>query len=296
MSSSEKSSTPALKPSAQRAQKPHQSKSPGLSRKDQEEVEDRAKLRPVAVYEIVRKEGEDELSRPTSSLIWSGFAAGLSIGFSVLTQAALRDHLPDAPWRPLVECWGYSVGFIIVILARQQLFTEITLSAVLPFLARPGLSGGLSVLRLWCLVFLANMAGTALFGLALATDLFYAPGVQEAALAIARETTSHSASATFMHGIMAGWLIATIVWLLPSAQSASFLVIALITYLIALFGLAHIVAGSVEAFLLVFKGELGVFQALWQFFVPALAGNIIGGAALFALISYAQIADELFEN
>ena len=106
------------------------------------EEEERAKvsahtpLRPRLIHEIIREEGEAELRRPVSALAWSGLASGLSMGFSFLTQALLRSSLPDEPWRHLIDSFGYSVGFIIVVLGRQQLFTESTLTAVLPVLVR----------------------------------------------------------------------------------------------------------------------------------------------------------------
>lgn len=264
-----------------------------LSRKEKREVDDRLQLRPVAVYEVVKKEGESELARPTSSLLWSGLAAGLSIGFSVFTQATLRHYLPDADWRPLVECWGYAVGFLIVILARQQLFTEITLTAMLPFLAKPSVRCIWSIARLWALVFSANLAGTLIFAAALAFDVLHMPEIRAAALEIAREAMEPARGVMFLRAIAAGWLIATVVWLLPSAQSARFPVIALLTYLIALFHLSHIVAGSVEAGALIFSGELELGHAITHFYLPTLLGNVVGGSALFALISYAQIAEEL---
>jgi formate-nitrite transporter family protein len=267
-----------------------------FSESEQEDVDQHSKLRAVAIYEIVRQEGETELHRPSSSLLWSGLAAGLSIGFSVYTQAALRSHLPDTSWRPLIECWGYSVGFLIVILGRQQLFTEITLTAVLPVLARPSRLGIFGIARLWLLVLVANIVGTAIFGAGIAFDVLHAPDIRAAALEIAREATAYSASESFLRAIGAGWLIATVVWLLPSADKSSFAVIALVTYLVALFHLAHVVAGSVEAFSLLFTGELGIQPALFSFFLPTLFGNIVGGSALFALISYAQIAEELREK
>ncbi|MGR6467408.1 formate/nitrite transporter family protein [Rhizobium sp. PAMB 3182] len=264
-----------------------------MSRNEKQEVDERAQLRPVAVYEIVRKEGESELARPTSSLLWSGFAAGLSIGFSVFSQAALRHYLPDADWRPLVECWGYAVGFLIVILARQQLFTEITLTAMLPFLAKPNVKCMCAIARLWSLVFAANLAGTLIFGAGIAFDILHTPEVRAAALEIAREAVEPSRGYMFLRAIAAGWLIATVVWLLPSAESSRFPVIALLTYLIALFHLSHIVAGSVEAASLIFSGGLDVGPAITNFYLPTLFGNVIGGSALFALVSYAQIAEEL---
>ncbi|MBO0661032.1 formate/nitrite transporter family protein [Jiella sp. MQZ9-1] len=264
-----------------------------LTETELHEIERRLSLRPLAIYELVRQEGEDELTRPLASLWWSGLAAGLSIGFSVFTQAVLRAYLPDTPWRPLIECWGYSVGFLIVILGRQQLFTEITLTATLPVLARPKWIGVKAIIRLWAMVFIANMAGTAVFGAGIAFDALHTPEITDAALAIAREAMEAGPWTTLMRGMAAGWLIATVVWVLPSAQNAGFFVIALLTYLIALFHLSHIVAGSVEAMALMFAGELMPHQAIWSFYLPALAGNILGGSALFALISYGQVAPEL---
>jgi formate/nitrite transporter FocA (FNT family) len=65
------------------------------------------------------------------------------------------------------------------------------------------------------------------------------------------------------------------------------------TYLIVIAGFTHIVAGSVEAFLLVLNGQFGLGQMLADFTVPVLLGNIIGGTALFAVISYAQVMKEM---
>jgi formate/nitrite transporter FocA (FNT family) len=86
------------------------------------------------VYETIRREGEEELHRKVSSLWWSGLAAGLSMGFSFIAEGLLMAHLPDTPWRLLVSGAGYSVGFLIVVLGRQQLFTENTLTVFLPVL------------------------------------------------------------------------------------------------------------------------------------------------------------------
>jgi formate/nitrite transporter FocA (FNT family) len=97
----------------------------------------------------------------------------------------------------------------------------------------------------------------------------------------------------FFKAISAGFIIAAMVWLIPSAEAAQFWVITLMTYLIAAGGFVHIVAGSVEAFLLVVNGELGIGRMVIDFMVPTLLGNIVGGTALFALISYAQVMKEI---
>ncbi len=96
-----------------------------------------------------------------------------------------------------------------------------------------------------------------------------------------------------VRGIFSGWLIAMLVWMMPTAAAAKFWVIVLITYVIAVGEFTHIVAGSVEAFLLVLQGQLTLSAMFVEFFVPVLIGNIIGGTLLFALLSYGQVSQEV---
>src|SRR5689334_20172338 len=93
-----------------------------------QEAEQKSAPSAQVVYEAIRKEGRHELDRTISSLAWSGLAAGMSMGFSFVTMAILQHHVPDTPWKALLIPFGYSVGFLIVILGRQQLFTENTLT------------------------------------------------------------------------------------------------------------------------------------------------------------------------
>jgi len=265
----------------------------GISPREVEHVEERSSPRTPVIYEVVRRLGEEEMERPVTSLWWSGVAAGLSISFSLLTQAILLTHLPDAPWRPLVASLGYTVGFVMVVLSRQQLFTENTITVVLPVMAAPTPRNLQNLVRMWAVVLAANVAGT-LFAAAIST---YTPAItpelRDGMLAISRRLLHHGWMETVFKGIAAGFLIAAMVWLLPGAENAQFHVVVLMTYLIAAGGFMHIVAGSVEAFLLVLNGDLGWWGLIADFFVPVLIGNVIGGTALFALIAYAQVMKEI---
>lgn len=267
--------------------------SSGLSRAETEEVKERLRLRAPVVYEIVREEGEEEISRPLSSLWWSGVAAGIAISMSLIAQGLLRLHLPDTPWRPILEDFGYTVGFVIVVLGRLQLFTENTVTAVLPVMARRSGRSLYCMLRLWAVVFAANMAGTMIFALA-ATYGGLFPDEQVAAfLEISRHFMDRSAADMLLWGIPAGFLIAVMVWMIPSAEGADFWVVTMVTYMIALGGMTHVVAGSTEAFLLLVQGEIGLWQTVGAFMAPAFVGNVIGGTALFALLAYAQVKEEM---
>ena len=66
-----------------------------------------------------------------------------------------------------------------------------------------------------------------------------------------------------------------------------------LTYLIAIGGSQHIVAGSMEAFMLLLAGQQDLAQTLFGFIIPVLIGNVLGGTALFAVLSYAQVMKEI---
>src|SRR5512132_1656804 len=71
---------------------------PQPPRKIVEEAEERSAPAPSVVYEAIYAEGRDELRRGTGALFFSGLAAGLSMGFSLVSEGLLRAYLPDAPW------------------------------------------------------------------------------------------------------------------------------------------------------------------------------------------------------
>ena len=265
----------------------------GISEREVRQVEDMATPRTPVIYEVVRRLGDEELNRPAVSLWWSGVAAGLSISFSLLAQAVLDLHLPDAPWRPMVSSAGYCVGFLICILGRQQLFTESTITVVLPVLADFKWATVWQIVQLWVIVLLANLAGTLFAALFCYYAPVLAPALLEQMIAISRGMTELGWWEMAFHGVTSGFLIAAMVWMIPSAESAKFWVITLMTYLIALGNFTHIVAGSMEAYLLVLAGDWHAGHAVLQFFVPVLIGNMVGGTALFALISYAQVMEEI---
>ena len=248
--------------------------------------------RTPVIYEIVRRLGEEEMARPVTSLWWSGVAAGLSISFSLLAQAILQAHLPDAPWRPLVSSLGYSVGFVMVVMSRQQLFTENTITVVLPVMAEPSGRNLRSLARLWGVVFLANMAGTLLAALFCTFAPVLTPELRAGMIHISSQIMHVGWLEAVVRGIGAGFLIAALVWLIPGAEAAQFHVIVVMTWLLAVSGFMHVVAGSMEAFMLVLNGDLGWWAMLGGFFVPVLIGNVVGGTALFALIAYAQVMEE----
>jgi len=263
-----------------------------LSRSEEREVAQKLPPSVQVLHEAVRIQGEMEMDRSTSALVWSALAAGLTMGFSMMVPAMLQAHLPEGPAWKMLAMSGYAVGFLIVILARQQLFTENTMTAVLPFMARPGGRSLLRLLRLWGIVLLGNLIGGAVFAFALHQMPMLEPATYDALRESANELMRNSAWALFSKGIIAGWLVATMVWLVTAAEDSKALVIIVLAWLIGIGGFAHIIVGAVEVLFLVFDGQVGFMDFLTHFVVPALAGNVAGGSLIFALISHAQVRSD----
>lgn len=265
----------------------------GLDAKEEKQVEEKQAPRAPVLYETIRRRGEDELARPVASLWWSGVAAGLVICTSIYCEAYLRLHMPDAPWRPLVENLGYTVGFIIVILGGFQLFTEQTITAILPLYSDWSRENLIRTARLWMIVLAANLAG----GFAGAAFGVYSPATSPEHLAaftaISKAFTDKGFLDLVFLGIPAGFMIAALSWTLPNSEGSKFWVIFIVTYVVALGEFAHVVAGSVEVFIMVLQGNISFIDGILGAILPALLGNILGGTALFSLIAYAQIREEM---
>lgn len=242
-----------------------------------------------AVHKAILYEGFEELARPSAALFWSALAAGLSMGLSLIAEGLIRAHLPDAPWRPLIVKLGYSMGFLVVVLGRQQLFTENTLTAVLPVLSRRNRATMWNLVRLWTVVLAGNILGGILLALFLMWGNSFDPQVRIAFIEIGREALRHTGMDAAVRGIVAGWLIALMVWLLPLAAAARFWVIIAITYFVGLGSLTHIVAGSIEVFAIAVIGEWSWSSVVLAYNVPTLIGNCIGGVLLVAALNNAQV-------
>ncbi|ABU76137.1 hypothetical protein C3D80_01185 [Cronobacter sakazakii] len=256
---------------------------------DEEELPSRA----MAIHEHIRQDGEKEMERDAMALFWSAIAAGLSMGASLLAKGIFHVHLEGIPGGFLLESLGYTFGFIIVIMARQQLFTENTVTAVLPVMQNPTGTNMRLLLRLWGVVLLGNIIGTGLAALAFEFMPIFDEATRDAFVTIGMEVMHNTPGEMFANAIISGWIIATMVWMFPSAGAAKIVVIILMTWLIALGNTTHIVVGTVEILYLVFNGTIHWSEFFWPFALPTLAGNIIGGTFIFALLSHAQIRNDM---
>jgi formate/nitrite transporter FocA (FNT family) len=262
-----------------------------LSDREIEEADQRSSTSAKVVHEAIRLEGTEELERPSGSLVWSGLAAGLTMGTSMLGQGLLMARLPDAPWRELIASFGYAAGFVFVTMGRQQLFTETTLTVMLPVLH--GTHKVADIARYWSLVFIANIVGTLLFAATATVPHLFPADAVHAFRDLGLKATEPGFVNVLLKAVVAGWLIALMVWLMPAASSAKILVIVAITWLIAAGEFSHVIAGSAEGGFAAMTGAIGWDNYLLGFLVPAFIGNSIGGIVFVALLNHAQVKEEI---
>ena len=262
-----------------------------LSDREIEEADDRSSTTAKVVHEAIRLEGTEELERPVSSIGWSGIGAGLTMGCSMLGQGLLQARLPDAPWRELVASFGYCLGFIFVTMGRQQLFTETTLTVMLPYLK--GTHRMSDVARYWALVFVANIAATLLFAAAASIPHVFQPEAVRAFTDLGAKAVEPGFAVIGVKALFAGWLIALMVWLMPASGPARFFVIVAVTWLIGVAHFSHVIAGSVETGFAAMHGAIGWTDYLLVFLLPTFVGNSIGGVVFVALLNHAQVKAEI---
>jgi formate/nitrite transporter FocA (FNT family) len=236
---------------------------------------------------------DEELRRPARALFWSSLAAGLVMGWSFVASAYCATVAAPA-LAGLAAAAAYPLGFALVIIGRNQLFTENTLEPIIPLLEDHDLRTLRLVLRLWGIVLLGNLLGALIFALLAAGTPMLAERMQPQLLHISGEAMSGGFGRVFYLGIFAGWLIALTAWLVQATERtlAQIVLIWLTIAPISAFGFRHSIAGAVEVFYLAASGGTGWGEAVGSFLVPAVRGNIVGGVLFVALLNHGQVAAE----
>jgi formate/nitrite transporter FocA (FNT family) len=109
---------------------------------------------------------------------------------------------------------------------------------------------------------------------------------------IGLEQVRYPFTTAFVKGIFGGWMIALMVWLMPSSHGSRLIVIAIITWLLAAAEFTHIIAGSADVLFAVMMGEVGFEAYVMSFLLPVLLGNSIGGIVFVAALNHAQVVND----
>jgi formate/nitrite transporter FocA (FNT family)/protein-disulfide isomerase len=245
------------------------------------------------IFQRVAATADEEMSKPIRLMFISGLAAGLSIGLSFYARAAVTAQVPD---QPLIGNLIYPIGFLLIVIGRYQLFTENTLTPVTLVLTR--IASIPTLLRIWGVVLVANMVGATLLAFFMANTSVFTPAAAAKAIDFWDHAEALSWDSLFVKGIMAGWLVASMVWLVHAARDtiSRILLVVFMMFIIPSADLFHCIIGLCEAMYAVFEGEATLFTAIFEFFLPVMFGNTIGGVTLVAFLNYSMTADDRFSD
>jgi len=244
------------------------------------------------IYERVCEDTEEELSRPEGSIIFSGLFAGFAIGLAPLAVALSTVALtPEVQSTMFISSLLYPIGYVAVIIGRSQFFTENTLYPVMLSLRHPEFARRTA--RLWAVVYSTNLAGALLFAALAALTGALSDPVQVELASKGVEYNSGSFADTFWSAVVTGFLLALVAWLVEGCDTVTgrVAVIWAVAFLVSLGTFDHCIATTVNGFVALFDGDLGIGKLL-GWLGTATLGNVLGGVLIVASINYGQVREE----
>jgi formate/nitrite transporter FocA (FNT family) len=234
-----------------------------------------------------------ELERSNKGLFISGVSAGLDLGFSLFLMGVMLTLIHDRSGTPasaILVAMMYSVGFVFVVLGRSELFTEHTTRAVYPVLMGRASTGAL--FRLWGTIYVANLMGVSAFAW---LTSFIGPALAviapEAFDGIARGLVAHPWWVIVLSGILAGWLMGLLSWLVTAGRDtiSQVFFVGLITSAIGLCHLHHAVLGAGEVLVALFSHHAVTWREFGHFLLWTTLGNMTGGVFFVALLKFSHV-------
>ena len=255
-----------------------------------------ALTRPKKINEILSEQIDTALHehrRSKPELLISSFSAGLEIGFSIFlmgTLYTLYHGVLNPSHLHVLLALAYPLGFIFVVIGKSELFTEHTTLAVIPVLNRN--ESLKNLLILWGIIYSGNLAGGYVFSVLLATLPVHMEIISvDAIVSLADNLVDHPWSTILGSGILAGWLMGLLSWLVTSSQEtiSRIFIIVLVTTVIGIGSLHHSIVGSIEVFTaMIASEEVRMYDYFYTQFWSTI-GNIVGGVVFVALIKFSHV-------
>jgi formate-nitrite transporter family protein len=249
---------------------------------------DAERLTAREIFESAAQHAREELKRPWKALAFSGIAGGLTMGLTGLSTGLVIGLLGPATVSQLVAATVYPIGFLAVVIGRAQLFTENTLyPVVLVLTARKYL---VDTLKLWAVVYAGNWVGSVLFAaLAVKTSALQS-GVRDTLIELGTQAVDHPFSTVFWSGVVGGWLLALVAWLVTGSYwtTGQAIMTWTMTFVLGLGKFAHCVANSGEILSALLNGSIPPADYI-SWLAAATFGNIAGGVVMVSLLNYGQV-------
>ena len=235
-------------------------------------------------YERLVDEGRVRLGRPLLPLVVTGVMGGIDVGVGVLTYLVVEARTGDH----LLASLGFSIGFIALLLARSELFTENFLVPVTAVAAKAGSIRELA--RLWVCTLLGNLAGGFLMAAMVVIAL---PEVRAAAVTAGSHYAHLGVSwRSFFLAVLAGTVITLLTRMQHATESLGVQVVpaAVMSFVLVGAQLFHSVLDSILMFAGLLTGDADYGYGDW---LGALGwstlGNLIGGLVLVTALRLLRV-------
>jgi formate/nitrite transporter FocA (FNT family) len=256
--------------------------------KKTKDLGDSERLTAHEIFESAVQHAKEEIGRPWTALAFSGIAGGLTMGLTGLSTGLVSSLLGPGSVTTLIAAIVYPIGFLAVVIGRAQLFTENTLYPVVLVLTEKKYFS--DTLKLWAVVYFGNWVGSAMFAvLAVKTDALQL-GTRETLIQLGAKAVDHPFAAVFWSGVVAGWLLALVAWLVTGSHwtTGQAVMTWTMTFVLGLGHFAHCVANSGEILSAVFAGNIAPSD-YFNWLAAATIGNICGGVFMVSLLNYGQV-------
>ena len=254
-------------------------------------VEESADIQLSRAFHRSLISGEERLHRSLPNMSATGVVGGMDVGIGVLALLVVK----EATGSQMLASLAFASGFIILTLARSELFTENFMMPVTVVLTER--RDGLALLRLWATTLVSNWLGGALLVGLVMTSI---QGLDATAIEVGRHYPEMGIGwVSFAGGILGGVVITLMTWIQRANRDMlAQLAIAVVTaFLLAAPPLNHSVVGSLEMMGALFTGHapFGWIDALgavgW-----AVLGNVVGGVGLVTVLRLVQVGPDTIRS
>jgi formate/nitrite transporter FocA (FNT family) len=242
-------------------------------------------------FDRLLAEGKDRLARPLIPLVATGLLGGIDVGIGVLAFLVV-DHQTG---QPLLAAAAFTIGFIALLLARSELFTE---NFLVPVTARvAGHGSWLELGRLWLVTLAANLAG----GMAMAGMIAVSqPDLRVTAATIGRHYATLGISwRSLLLAVLAGVVITLLTRMQHATDDFGPKLVAAVamSFVLVAAQLFHSVLDSIFMFTGLLSGHPSYTWADWGRALGWSAlGNIIGGVGLVTSIRLLRVPHRVEEE
>ena len=242
-------------------------------------------------YDRLVSEGHERLDRPLLPLLSTGLLGGVDVGVGVLIYLVVEAKTGNA----LLASLAFTIGFVALLLANSELFTENFLVPVISVVAKVGTLGQL--IRLWAVTLAANLvAGFAMAGMTVVA----LPEVHEVAV----KAGSHYAHLgvswrSFFLAVLAGAVITLLTRMQHATESLGVRLVPAVLMSFVLVGaqLFHSVLDSILMFAGLLTGEADYTYVDWLGALGwSVFGNLVGGLVLVTGIRLLRIPHRVAES